>query len=109
MLDGRGGIEIGDNVTIGPNVSVVTADHDVQSENFTGRSLKIVVGDFAFIGINATILPGVRIGRGAVVSAGAVVTRDVEEYTIVGGVPARKIGLRSKSLAYSCRWFPPFD
>jgi len=109
MLDARGGIEIGDNVTIAPRVSLVTAEHDVQSENFAGRTLKIEIGDYAFIGINATILPGVRIGRGAVICAGAVVTSDIGEFTIAGGVPARQIGKRNETLNYSCKWFPPFD
>ena len=96
-------------MTIGPRVSIITADHDIQAANFAGRSMKIDIGDFAFIGINATILPGIRIGKGAVISAGAVVTKDVDEFTIVGGVPGKKIGERSKSLNYSCKWFPPFD
>ncbi len=59
------------------------------------------IGDYVFIGPRAIILPGVKIGRGAVVAAGAVVTKDVPEFSIVGGVPAKQIGERkNKNLTY---------
>ena len=64
-------------------------------------SSPVEIGDFVFIGPRAIILPGVKIGRGAVVAAGAVVTKDVSEYMVVGGVPAEVIGERGvKDLNY---------
>jgi acetyltransferase-like isoleucine patch superfamily enzyme len=57
---------------------------------------KTVVGPYAFVGVNAVVMPGVTIGEGAVIGAGAVVTRDVEPWTIVAGVPAKRIGVREQ-------------
>lgn len=62
---------------------------------------KVVIDDYAWVSTNAMIMPGVTIGEGAVVAAGAVVTRNVEPYAIVGGVPAKKIGERNKDLDYT--------
>ena len=78
----------------------MSGTHDVQSRDFAASCLPIIVGDYAWICIHATVLGGVKIGEGAVVAAGAVVTRDVDPYTIVAGVPARKIGDRSLNLDY---------
>ena len=102
-LDGRGIVKIGNSVTISPRVTISSAGHDAQSTTFEYASAPISIGDYAWVGINATILKGVTIGEGAVVAAGAVVTKDVEPYTIVAGVPARKIGDRPKGLDYKCR------
>ncbi len=80
-----------------------------QRPGFGVRGGPIVVEDFAWVSFRATVLPGVRIGRGAVVAANSVVTADVEEFTVVGGIPARLIGTRSRDLDYSlgggCPWF----
>ncbi|WP_288242297.1 DapH/DapD/GlmU-related protein [uncultured Bacteroides sp.] len=89
---GRGGITIGNEVFIGPKVNLITINHDVNPENRSatyGRS--IVIEDKVWIGINSTILPGVKIGYGAIVGAGSVVTKDVPAMTIVAGNPARII------------------
>jgi acetyltransferase-like isoleucine patch superfamily enzyme len=99
-LDSRGGLFIGSRVSISQDVIVLTADHIVNSENFEGRTRQVVIEDYAWIGTRATILPGVRIGKGAVVAAGAVVIKDVDDYSIVGGVPAKLIGTRSHNLNY---------
>lgn len=89
---GRGGITIGDDVFIGPKVNLITINHDPNPENRSATyGHPIVIEDKAWIGINATILPGVRIGYGAIVGAGSVVTRDVPPMTIVAGNPARII------------------
>jgi maltose O-acetyltransferase len=96
-LDLRGGLEIGADVSISPNVMIVTAQHDPHDPGFRYVSARVVVEDHVFIGSRATILPGVTVGRGAVIAAGAVVSRDVEPLTIVGGVPARQIGVRDPS------------
>ncbi|WP_290451625.1 glycosyltransferase [Paramuribaculum intestinale] len=108
LIDGRGGCRIGDSVSISYNVSIITGGHDIQSNNFSGKYLPINIGDNVWIGANAIILQGVSIGSGAVVCAGAVVTNDIDDHVIVGGVPAKKIGVRNTDLHYQCRWTAPF-
>ncbi len=89
---GRGGIDIGNDVFIGPKVNLITINHDVNPDNRSATyGRRIVIEDKVWIGINATVLPGVRIGYGAIISAGSVVTKDVEPMTIVAGNPARFI------------------
>lgn len=89
---GRGGIEIGDDVFIGPKVNLITINHDPDPANRSATyGRRIVIEDKVWIGINSTILPGVRIGYGAIVGAGSVVTKDVEPMTVVAGNPARFI------------------
>lgn len=86
----QGGITIGDGSLIGHNVVLATINHDLNPEN--GRKnhyAPIYIGAHVWIGSNATILPGVSVGDWAVVGAGAVVTKDVPPFTVVGGVPAR--------------------
>ncbi len=117
ILDGRnrmvsgimgGGIVIGNSVSISHRVCLMTGSHDVDSRDFAFKGGKIVIGDYAFIGINATVLHSVGIGKGAVICAGAVVTKKVEDYTICAGIPAKKIGERNSCVDYICkpdRWF----
>lgn len=89
---GRGGITIGNDVFIGPKVNLITINHDVNPNNRSATyGKRIVIEDKVWIGINATILPGVKIGYGAIIGAGSVVTKDVEPMTIVAGNPARFI------------------
>lgn len=94
FLDGRGGLTIGDHVDIASQVLIYTSEHDVQAEDMRPVEEPVVIEDYVFIGPRAIILPGVSIGRGAVVAAGAVVTKNVPAKAIVGGVPARVIGER---------------
>lgn len=96
LLDARGGIEIGDNVTVASYSKLITAKHNVDDPNFTAEYNKIIIKDYAWIATGATILGGVTIGKGAVVSAGAVVTKDVPDMAVVGGVPARIIRYRKE-------------
>ena len=85
----QGGIFIGDGALIGHNVVLATLNHAMSPEDRSSMILApIHIGKQVWIGANATILPGVTIGDGAIVAAGAVVTKDVPENTIVGGVPA---------------------
>lgn len=101
FLDGRDKLLIGDNVDIASAVMIYNSEHDVNSDDFHAVNGPVEIGDYVFIGPRAIILPGVKIGKGAVVAAGAVVTKDVEEYMVVGGVPAEKIGERKlKDLHY---------
>jgi acetyltransferase-like isoleucine patch superfamily enzyme len=107
-LDNRGGITIGDNVSISAQVCILTADHDPRSPTFAGRERAVRIEDNAFIGTRAMILPGITIGRGAVVAAGAVVTKEVAPLSIVAGSPAKEIGRRDPTLDYRvdyCRLF----
>jgi acetyltransferase-like isoleucine patch superfamily enzyme len=99
-LDNRGGLFIGDSVSISADVILLTADHDVQSSHFEGRTRPIQIGDHVFIGTRAMVLPGVKLGEGCVVAAGSVVTKDVPAFAIVAGIPAKKIGERNQSLQY---------
>ena len=86
----QGGITIGDGVFIAPDVKILTEGHPEEpSRRRTLLTKPVVIGDRVWIGAGATILPGVTIGENAIVAAGAVVSRDVEPDTIVGGVPAR--------------------
>lgn len=88
----RGGITIGNGVQIGPKVNLITLNHDLTPGNRTATYCKpIVLEDDVWIGVAATILPGVTVGNGAVIAAGSVVTRDVPPRTIVGGNPAKEI------------------
>lgn len=100
-LDGRRGLKIGRNVNLSSEAALWTLQHDPDDPEFGVRGGPIVVEDRAWISFRATVLPGVRIGRGAVVAAGAVVTTDVEDYAIVGGVPAKRIGTRSRDVDYT--------
>lgn len=83
---GRGGITIGNDVFIGPKVNLITINHEVNPDNRSATyGRPIVIEDKVWIGINSTILPGVKIGYGAIVGAGSVVTKDVPAMTIVAG------------------------
>lgn len=100
LLDARGGIYIGNNVTIASYVKLVSGTHNTKSPKFEADFFPILIDDYAWICTGAIICSNVHIGEGAVVAAGAVVTKDVPPYTIVGGVPAKVIGERSKDLDY---------
>ena len=88
----QGGITIGNDVLIGHNVVLATINHDLApSQNRKNHYAPITLSNNVWIGSNATILPGIRIGEWAVVAAGAVVTKNVDPYTVVGGNPAKLI------------------
>lgn len=94
VLDGRAPLRIGNHVDIASEVMIYNSEHDVESTGFDPIEEPVEIADYVFIGPRAIILPGVKIGRGAVVGAGAVVTKDVGDFEIVGGVPAKVIGER---------------
>ncbi len=74
----------------------------MQSQNFSGRVRPVVIEDYVFIGTRAMILPGVTLGKGSAVGAGAVVTKSVPPFTVVAGVPAKPISDRRTDLDYNC-------
>ena len=100
LLDSRNGIKIGKNVNLSSEVHIWTEQHDYRSKDFSCYSssdMGVRIGDLAWIGSNTIILPRVTIGKGAV----AVVTKDVEPYSVVAGVPAKKVAQRPQDINYS--------
>ena len=107
-LDGRkqlqnsaGGLQIGNHVDIASEVMIWTSQHDIHSPDFHAIEAKVTIEDYVFVGPRAIILPGVTISRGAVVAAGAIVSKDIPSGGIFAGIPAKKIGERdTKNLHY---------
>ncbi|MDH4135796.1 MAG: acyltransferase [Anaerolineae bacterium] len=104
LLDGRRPLTIGDNVSISEEAMLLTLEHDPDSPTFEMRGEPVVIKDRVFLGTRVIVLPGITIGEGAVVAAGAVVSYDVEDYAIVGGVPARMIRYRNRGLNYQLNY-----
>ncbi len=91
-IDAREMIQIGENVRIAPYTIILDSDfHDPKNHFSDGQSAPIIIEDNVWLATRSTILKGVRIGTGAVVATGAVVTKDVPAYTVVAGVPAKVI------------------
>ncbi len=109
VLDGRGGeVVIGNCVDIAQDSRIWTLQHDYTASDYRAVGKDVIIEDYVWIASGAIILPGVTIGRGAVVATGAIVTKDVDSYTIVAGIPAKVIGTRTKNLSYFLgkkRWF----
>jgi len=108
-LDARQEITIGSCVNISHDTRIYTLGHDIHSPDFRCKGNPVIIDDYACLFSNVLVMPGVRIGRGAVIYPGAVVTKDVPEYAIVGGNPARVIGKRTRNLKYRNEydfWFP---
>ena len=100
FLSSNAKVLIGDNVMFGPRVTVITGDHRIDVvdkpmiqvlEKLPENDQDVVFEGDNWIGANVTILKGVIIGEGSIIAAGAVVTKNVEKYSIYGGVPARKL------------------
>ncbi len=101
FLDGRAKLSIGNHVGIASQVLIYNDEHNINSANYENSFGPVTISDYVFIGPRAIILPNITIGRGAVVAAGAVVTKDIPDYEIWGGVPAKKISERAnKNLSY---------
>ncbi len=95
ILSASGGIEFEDGVSIAPGVRIATINHDFNQRHAVYTYGKVTIKKNAWIGMNVTIVPGVTIGEYAVVAAGAVVTKDVPPYAVVGGVPAKVIKMQN--------------
>lgn len=109
FLGAEGGIYIGNNVNISSYCVLLGGWHDVNDPTFASRARPMVIEDYAWLATRATVMAGVRIGRGAVVAAGAVVTRDVPPYAIVAGVPAKQIAERKpEACVYELNYQPWF-
>ena len=106
LLAAGRGLTIGKNVNLSSNVSIYSGAHDHRDPYFRSTpatTRPVNIGDRVWIGSNAIILTGVNIGEGAVVCAGAVVTKDVEPYAVVAGIPAKKVNERPRDLRYEFR------
>ena len=95
----HGPLRIGENVMMGPDVTILSQTHNIERTDIPMgkqgmREAEVIIGNDVWIGMRSIIMPGVKIGDGAVIGAGAVVTKDVPDYAIVGGVPARIIKYR---------------
>jgi acetyltransferase-like isoleucine patch superfamily enzyme len=97
FLDGRAPLTIGDHVGIASQVLIYNDEHDINSPNYSNSFGPVTIGDYVFIGPRVIILPNTTIGRGAVVAAGAVVTKNIPDQEIWGGVPAKKISDRKNT------------
>ena len=95
FLDGRAPLKIGSHVGIASQVLIYNDEHDIHSLDYGNSFGPVEIGDYVFIGPRAIILPNIKIGKGAIVAAGAVVTKDIPDFEIWGGVPAKKINDRS--------------
>ena len=102
-------LKIGNNVSIAGEVRIYTMEHDIDDPQFKEIGAPVIIDDYVVIGTRVTILPGVHIGKGAVVASGAVVAKDVPEYAVVGGVPATFIKQRSKDLRYTLKFSRAFQ
>lgn len=108
LLDGRGeSLIIEDNVDIAMDSIIWTLGHDIDNDDRCAFAGRVLVEDHAWIGCRSIIMPGVRIGRGAVVAAGSVVTKDVPPQVVYGGVPAQYIRDRKGGISYTvnCKTF----
>ncbi len=109
VLDGRDKLIFGNHVDVASGVMFYNGEHDINDKDFKPVYSPVIIEDYVFIGPRAIILPGVTIKKGAVVAAGAVVTKDVPEFMVVGGVPAKPIYERkAKNLSYKlgrAAWF----
>jgi len=105
-FDNRFPIAIGDDVSITYGTMILTKGHDIDDPGFPTKGAGVEIGDYAWVCARATLLPGVKLGKGCVVLTGAVVTQDVPEYHVVGGNPARFIRERPRNQTYRLRYDP---
>jgi acetyltransferase-like isoleucine patch superfamily enzyme len=110
LLDGRGGLLIiKNNVDIAQETNIWTLEHNVHDDFHTDTGGDVIIEDYVWIASRCTILPGVTIGRGAVIASNSVVTKDVPSMVIVAGIPAKVIGQRQSQLKYILNHKPWFQ
>ncbi len=91
-IKGNGRVEFGRHIAMGDDVTIITQNHKYEEDHYDGFIVQdVIIGSNVWIGDRVIILPGVKIGNHAIVGAGAVVTKDVPDYAVVGGNPARVI------------------
>lgn len=108
FLDNRFPIYIGDNVSIAHNSKIYTMGHDIDDPLFSHKGASVHIDDYVCIFSNSIVMPGIKIGKGAVILPGSIVVKDVDEYTVVGGNPASFIKNRNPNLSYKLNygyWF----
>lgn len=106
LLDARRGLTIHKNAVIAYEAIIWSLNHDYNDIFFCGKGAPTEIGEYAWICSRSIILPGIKVGKGAIVASNAVVTKDVPDYAIVGGVPAKIIGHREKKdfqYGYQCK------
>lgn len=99
-IDNRAGVFIGNNVNISHSCQIYSMGHDINDPLASLTKQPVYIADNAWLFPNCSVMPGVKIGEGAVLYPGSVVTRDVPAYTVVGGNPAKVIGERNKNIQY---------
>ncbi len=105
-IDGRRGVIIGNNVHLSVGCKILTLGHDIRSSAFRPIGGTVVIEDYVWIGAWAIIMPEVRLGRGCVIGAGSIVTKDVCALDIVVGNPAKVIGKRPDTMQYNIEYAP---
>lgn len=109
ILDARGGkLKIGNNVDIAQDTNIWTLEHDPHDDLHRTKGGDVIIEDYVWIASRVTILPNVVIGKGAIVAANSVVTKDIPAMSIVGGIPAKVIGQRKSKLLYKLNYNPLF-
>jgi acetyltransferase-like isoleucine patch superfamily enzyme len=101
-----GNIVIGNNVSITAQTYIFSSSHDKDSPKFEAYTKAVVISDRAWIGARAVICPGIRIGTGAILGANSTATKDIPDFEVFAGTPARRIGLRSRDLFYKLKYAP---
>lgn len=108
-IDGRIGVTIGDNCNISFGVTFISLQHNAQSPSFACTGNPIIIENNVWLGANSIIMPGVTIGNGSVIGAGAVVTKSIPPFSIAVGVPAKVIKSRNKNINYLTSFHPYAD
>lgn len=104
-----GDISVGNNVSITAECYIFSESHDKDSSSFAGTSKPISIEDYAWLGARALVLPGVVIGRGAILGAASTATKNIPPYTVFAGTPAKQVGERSHDLSYTLQYYPYFN
>lgn len=104
-----GDITIKDNVSITAETYIFTSSHIIDSPTFECFYKKVIIEDHAWIGVRAIILPGVIVGKGAVLGAASVATKDIPAFSVFAGVPAREVRKRSEMINYKLSYSPYFE